>query len=74
ALFGAMSNATTIDLRSLKQVSNEFTVVRLDLQPDAPVLSGVRPLYPWLGPLVLALSLALLVWMVWARLSESKTQ
>jgi deazaflavin-dependent oxidoreductase (nitroreductase family) len=72
-ILASMSSADTIDLRTLKQVANEFTVIRLDLQTGTPPLGGVRPLNRWLGPLVLFLGVALMVWMVWARMTNDET-
>ena len=68
-----MSSATTIDLRSLKAVAKEFTIVRLDLVEGQPPLRGIQAKYARVAPFILTVGIMLLVWMVWIRLSESET-
>ena len=67
-----MSSASTIDLRSLKAVAKEFTIVRLDLIEGQPKLRGVQAKHVWVAPLILTLGMMILVWMVWIRLSDSE--
>jgi deazaflavin-dependent oxidoreductase (nitroreductase family) len=69
-----MSSAAAVDLRTLKTVSSEFTVVRLDLSAEKPVLAGVEVTNRWFAPLLMALTLLVMVWMVWERLSDSEKQ
>lgn len=38
-----MSSAESIDLRTLTDIANEFTIVRFDKQPGEPHLPGVQP-------------------------------
>jgi len=69
-IMASMSSADTLDLRTLTDVSDEFTIVRFDVQAGNPALTGVRPKNQWLGPIILAGILMTLVWMVITRLSD----
>jgi deazaflavin-dependent oxidoreductase (nitroreductase family) len=68
-----MSSASTIDLRTLKAVSSEFTVVRLDLGSEKPTLNGVSVKNRWIAPMLLVMSLLVMAWMVWVRLTDNET-
>lgn len=70
-ILASMSSASTIDLRTLKVVSSEFTVVRLDLVNEKPTLRGISVTNRWIAPLLLGMTLLAMVWMVLARLSDS---
>jgi deazaflavin-dependent oxidoreductase (nitroreductase family) len=68
-----MSSADSIDLRTLKKVAGEFTVVRLDMAVGKPNLQGIQPAAPFIGTAIIT-STALLIlwamWMIWTRLSN----
>lgn len=72
AILANMSSTDSIDLRTLKKVAGEFTVVRLDLLHSAPSLRGIQPKTPFLGTALLALTFLLLgtLWMLSARRSD----
>lgn len=70
AILADMSSVDSIDLRTLKQVANEFTVVRFDLLEDAPPLAGLETSNRWIAPLLFATSLFFLIWTVWSRFSD----
>ncbi|MDQ7025194.1 MAG: nitroreductase family deazaflavin-dependent oxidoreductase [Anaerolineae bacterium] len=70
-ILASMSSASTIDLRTLKAVSSEFTVVRLDLLDEKPTLEGVAVKNRWIAPIILGMTVLAMVWMVLARLSDS---
>jgi deazaflavin-dependent oxidoreductase (nitroreductase family) len=69
AILADMSSAESVDLRSLKRVAKEFTVVRFDLLDDVPPLQGLQARRRWLTPLIFAVSLLILIWSVWSRFS-----
>jgi len=52
-ILAAMSSADTIDMRTLTDVSDEFTVVRLDVNQEPLSLPGVEPYSRWLAPLIM---------------------
>lgn len=63
-ILSSMSSANTIDFRTLTEVAKEFTVVRLEPQPDAPELEGVVMTNRWFIPsLVLLLMLGWFAWL-----------
>lgn len=73
AILANMSKSDSIDLRTLKRVAGDFTVVRLDMVHGAPSLQGIQPVMPFMWAGVLAGSAFLMVWlswMLWARLSD----
>ena len=73
AILANMSSADSIDLRTLKKVAGEFTVVRLDLLHGAPSLRGVQPKAPFIGTAMLAgtaLFMLWTMWMLWAWFSD----
>jgi hypothetical protein len=73
AILANMSNTDSIDLRSLKKVAGDFTVVRLDMLHGAPSLQGIQPAAPFVGTTILAGTALLLIWaswMIWARFSN----
>lgn len=72
-LFARMSSAESIDLRTLTDVADEFTVVRLDLEKGPPELPGVRPLRPWIGSAIIG-TLGALMWLVIFRAIFGKKQ
>lgn len=49
AVLAQMSSAEKLDLRTIKQVVGEFTVVRFDLLKTNPQLAGVRATHAWMG-------------------------
>jgi deazaflavin-dependent oxidoreductase (nitroreductase family) len=61
AVLANMSQAGSGDLRSLKQVANQFTVVRFDLVGGTPPLEGIRPTHRWVLPVVLGVLIVLLL-------------
>lgn len=72
AILANMSSAESIDLRTLKRVANEFTVVRIDITHGAPSLRGVQQAVPFLGTALLAAGSLLIfwaIWMIWTRFS-----
>lgn len=69
AILADMSSADSIDLRTLKQVANEFTVVRFDLRDDAPPLTGIQTTNRWVAPLILSISILFLLWSVLSQFS-----
>jgi deazaflavin-dependent oxidoreductase (nitroreductase family) len=73
ALLANMSSASTIDLRTLKAVSSEFTVIRLDLVPGQVSLKGVQPQYRWLTPFLFAVALLVMAWSVRARINHKES-
>jgi deazaflavin-dependent oxidoreductase (nitroreductase family) len=73
AILADMSSVDSIDLRTLKRVAKEFTVVRFDLTDDAPPLVGLKAANRWIVPLIFATSFFFLVWTVWSRFSDSET-
>jgi deazaflavin-dependent oxidoreductase (nitroreductase family) len=61
-LLASMSSADTIDLRTLTDIADEFTIVRLDLQPGPPVLPGVKAQKRWRAGSLLAIAGVLAWW------------
>ncbi|NWG15269.1 MAG: nitroreductase family deazaflavin-dependent oxidoreductase [Chloroflexi bacterium] len=45
---------SSVNARTLPNLSGQFTIVRLDLTPDEPPLPGLPGSLLWLGPLLLA--------------------
>lgn len=54
-----MSQQDSIDLRTLKRVANEFTVIRFDLHNEAPPMRGLQPIHPVVPWLIRGLCLLL---------------
>jgi deazaflavin-dependent oxidoreductase (nitroreductase family) len=50
-ILARMSTADTIDLKTLSEVFDQFTIVRFDTVPEAPVLPAVSIDYTWVWPL-----------------------
>jgi deazaflavin-dependent oxidoreductase (nitroreductase family) len=44
---------SSVNARTLPNLSGQFTIVRLDLTPDEPPLPGISGNLAWLGPLLL---------------------
>ncbi|MBC6935928.1 MAG: nitroreductase family deazaflavin-dependent oxidoreductase [Chloroflexi bacterium] len=44
---------SSVNARTLPNLSGQFTIVRLDLTPDEPPLPGISGSLAWLGPLLL---------------------
>ena len=65
AILANMSNAETIDLKTLKTVADKFTVVRFDLKKTAPPLRGIQTLNPALPFVIMGMSLAIVTWLAW---------
>jgi len=63
AILAGLSSAEDINLRTLKQVYGEFTIVRLDLQQDAPPLPGIQPRHGWVGWALILSVIAALLWL-----------
>ena len=64
AVLAQMSSAEKLDLRTIKSVVGEFTVVRFDLLKSDPQLAGVRATHAWVGAsaiLVAALSIVMIL-------------
>lgn len=59
----SISTASTIDFRTLSEISHEFTVVRIEPEDGPPELPGVRGLPVWV-PLAMLIILPLLVRLV----------
>jgi deazaflavin-dependent oxidoreductase (nitroreductase family) len=73
AILANMSSADSIDLRTLKKVAGEFTVVRLDMALGTPTLRGIQAATPFMGTAIVAgtaLFLLWMIWMLWTRQSE----
>lgn len=66
AILAQMSSADDFNLRTIKKVVGEFTVVRLDLLTGDVKLSGVRATHAWIGATAI-LSLATAVIMIIAQ-------
>ena len=62
-VLSSISSAEKIDFRTLTDVANEFTVVRLEPLPEPPALPGVKPVYRW----VLAVFPGAFVVLLWLR-------
>jgi deazaflavin-dependent oxidoreductase (nitroreductase family) len=65
AILANMSSADSMDLRSLKKVAGEFTVVRLDIALGSPSLQGVQAVMPFAGTAMLASTVLLVLWTIW---------
>jgi deazaflavin-dependent oxidoreductase (nitroreductase family) len=66
AILANMSSTDSIDLRTLKKVAGEFTVVRLDLVHGAPSLQGVQARVPFMATVLVAattLTVFLAIWL-----------
>lgn len=77
AILANMSNAESIDLRTLKTVADKFTVVRFDLTKTAAPLRGIQPLNPALPFVILGIVMAFMswaVWILWAQLNDDDVQ
>jgi deazaflavin-dependent oxidoreductase (nitroreductase family) len=61
AVIAYMAQSGSGDLRTLKQIAPQFTVVRFDLTDDTPALQGIRPTHRWVLPVLVVLLLALLL-------------
>ena len=62
AILARMSTADTIDLKTLGEVFDQFTIVRFDTMPESPVLPAVSTDYTWVWPLAgVTLALVLVV-------------
>jgi len=70
AILANMSNAESIDLRTLKLVADEFTVVRFDLNKQAPPMRGIQPVNTALPYLITGIATAIITWTVWMMLSQ----
>lgn len=60
-ILSSMSSADTIDLATLKRVSQEFTVIRIDRVRGEPMLNGVSVSRGWLAFIIGLVLLLLLV-------------
>jgi deazaflavin-dependent oxidoreductase (nitroreductase family) len=65
AILANMSSADSIDLRSLKKVAGEFTVVRLDMALGSPTLRGIQPATPFIGTILISATALLMLWTMW---------
>lgn len=65
-----MSNAGSIDLRTLKLVANEFTVIRFDLNKKSPHLRGIQPVNSALPFIVLGTLTLIITGLIWVVLSQ----
>ena len=57
----------TVNPRTLPTLTGQFTVVRLDLTSETPLLPGVRPDLSWLWPALLAIGLGVTAALVLPR-------
>jgi len=67
-----MSNADSLDLRQLKLVADEFTVIRFDLTKNAPPLHGIHPKNAAFPLLILGGLLAIVSWIIWMIFSPRR--
>lgn len=67
-----MSNAETLDLRRLKLVADEFTVVRFDLTKNTAPLRGIHPQNRALPFLILGGFIAIISWLIWMVFSPRR--
>ncbi len=67
-MMALMSTADQINMKTLSEVANEFTVVRLDLVDVPPPLPSVKADHTWVSQMLAVLGLAVLV----ARLVRRK--
>lgn len=73
AILANMSHTESIDLRTLKQVAGEFTVIRFDLSNNPVSLSGLRPQNRAIPFIIFAAIFAIitrLIWMAWSQIDE----
>lgn len=70
AILANMSNADSIDLRTLKRVANEFTVIRFDLSKQPALLRGIQPVNTALPYLITGIFTAIITWTIWMMLSQ----
>lgn len=70
AILANMSNSGSIDLRTLKLVANEFTVVRFDLKKSPPHLRGIQPVNSALPFLILGSFMLIITLFIWAIISQ----
>lgn len=61
AIIASMAQAGSGDLRTLKQIAPQFTVVRFDLTAGTPPLQGLRPTHRWVLPVMLIVLVLLLL-------------
>ncbi|MGJ3237496.1 MAG: nitroreductase family deazaflavin-dependent oxidoreductase [Anaerolineae bacterium] len=73
AILANMSNAESIDLRTLKLVADEFTVIRLDLTQDDLFLRGIQPIHSALPLVLLGASVAIISWGIWMAWAQSQS-
>jgi deazaflavin-dependent oxidoreductase (nitroreductase family) len=64
----------TVNARTLPELSNQFTIIRLDLTGEAPPMPGVAASLTWVWPLALVSATALLALAVVARLRQQSDQ
>lgn len=74
AVLANMSNADTLDLRTLKLVADEFTVVRFDLTKKAPPLRGIQPVNNAFPLMLLGGIFAVIGLIIWVGASQSQSQ
>ena len=65
AILANMSNTDSVDLRTLKLVADEFTVIRFDLTKRPVILRGIQPDNAALPFLILGMMFAIIGWLVW---------
>lgn len=76
-LLANMSNAESIDLRTLKKIADKFTVVRFDLTKMPAPLRGIQPINPALPIVIMASMMAIMIWvawMVWVQLKNDNLE
>ncbi|MEL6406215.1 MAG: nitroreductase family deazaflavin-dependent oxidoreductase [Chloroflexota bacterium] len=68
AIIANMSNADSdsLDLRRLKLVAGEFTVIRFDLTNNPPPMIGIHPPVPGFQFILAGVLASLVGWMIWA--------
>jgi deazaflavin-dependent oxidoreductase (nitroreductase family) len=73
AIIANMSKSDSLDLRSLKKVAGDFTVIRIDMLHGKAALRGIQPLSPHLGLMVLVATAFIIMglgWLLWSWLIE----
>lgn len=71
AILANMSRTESIDLRTLKQVAGEFTVVRFDLTNNPISISGLRPQNRAIPLLIFGAIFAIISWLIWTVWSQT---
>lgn len=66
AIFARMSTAEKVSATTLADISDEFTVIRFDLDTsEVPPLRGIRPVNTWVGPVMATSGVFMTVFWAW---------